>query len=89
MNYIVLYLSLINAVAIILCVSDKQRAKQKRMRISEKSLFAISIIGGSVGMYIAMYLMRHKTSRLHFVIGIPVIIVVQAVILLYVFGTQG
>ena len=52
------------------------------MRVPEKTLFAFSIAGGSIGMYATMYLIRHKTKHKRFMIGLPIIILLQSVILL-------
>lgn len=49
----------------------------------EKVLFGLSILGGSVGMYLGMFTFRHKTKHWYFVIGIPLIILIQAALLLY------
>ena len=87
MKYLILYLLAINKIALVLCFADKRRATEKTRRISEKTFFAISLVGGSAGVYIAMYLARHKTNKLHFVIGIPTILVIQATVLLYVICT--
>jgi len=62
--------------------NDKRRARKNAFRIPEVTLFSFSIIGGSIGMLIGMYIFRHKTKHLSFKIGIPVIIFVQ---LLFIF----
>lgn len=69
----------INIVAIILCLVDKLKARVGGWRISEKTLFVTSFIGGALGMYIAMQLIRHKTQHKRFMIGLPIIIFIQAV----------
>lgn len=51
--------------------------------MSEKTLFALSVAGGALGMYAAMCLVRHKTKHKRFMIGLPIIILIQSVILLY------
>lgn len=71
------YLGIVNAVGFILPAVDKRRAKKDRWRIRESTLFLISALGGSVAMYISMRLFHHKTKHKRFMIGIPVIIVLQ------------
>ncbi len=84
MKYLGIYLFVINILAIIICIADKIKAQHKKHRISENALFAISTIGGAFGMYITMLIIRHKTRRKNFMIGLPVVILVQGVaILLY------
>ncbi len=71
------YLIFINLLALIFTVSDKRRAVKRRRRISEFSLMLVSALGGSVTMYITMLIIRHKTRHIKFMLGIPVIIMIQ------------
>ena len=71
------YLGVISIVGFILPAVDKIKAQQGKWRISEKSLFTVSVLGGSVAMYISMPLFHHKTKHKRFMIGIPLIIVLQ------------
>ncbi len=57
--------------------NDKRRARKNAFRIPEATLFAFSVIGGSIGTLIGMYTFRHKTKHLTFKIGIPLIIFAQ------------
>lgn len=76
----ILYLLAINIFAFYLCALDKRRAVIDGWRIPERNLFLVSIVGGSVGMYAAMRICRHKTKHLKFVLGIPAIFICQVVI---------
>lgn len=72
------YLALISLVSIIVCIYDKIAAKHNpKHRTRERTLLLLSAIGGSVAMLLTMLLIRHKTKHAKFMIGIPVIIVVQ------------
>ncbi len=82
MKFLALYLFFINVVAVIVCIADKIKARLGGWRISEKTLFIISFIGGAVGMYITMQLIRHKTQHKRFMIVLPLVILVQCIILL-------
>lgn len=57
--------------------ADKKRARRHQWRIPEKILFGISLLGGSAGTWLGMYLYRHKTRHWHFVVGLPLIFFVQ------------
>ena len=57
--------------------TDKLRAKKRAFRIPEATLFAIAIIGGSIGCILGMYTFRHKTKHWHFVYGMPFILILQ------------
>lgn len=72
-----LYLLLINALAWLLMLVDKQKARKKKWRIPERTLMGAAVLGGSVGALLGMYTFRHKTKHPKFYIGIPVILVVQ------------
>ena len=67
------YIVAVNVLGFILMGVDKWKARQNRWRISEKTLFLTALFGGSIGSLIGMYLFRHKTKKLRFSIGIPVI----------------
>ncbi|MBE6706947.1 MAG: DUF1294 domain-containing protein [Ruminococcaceae bacterium] len=75
------YLCVISAVSVAVCIYDKFAAKHiTKHRTPEAVLLLLSALGGSVAMLLTMLLIRHKTKHMKFMIGIPVIILVQAVI---------
>ena len=72
------YLAVMSIVSVIVCIYDKIAAKKfQRHRTREATLLLLSALGGSVAMLLTMLLIRHKTKHAKFMIGIPVIIVVQ------------
>ncbi len=77
MNYILLYFLVINIVAILAVAIDKSAARNGGERIKESALLCLAAIGGSFGMYAAMRIIRHKTRKNKFMVGIPVIIMCQ------------
>ena len=67
-----------NAVAIVMTCLDKSFARKKGAgRIPEWKLFAAALMGGACGMYVTMRKIRHKTLHKRFMIGLPMIIVLQ------------
>jgi len=76
--YIAIYLTIISIVAVILTLHDKRAAKRGSWRVKEQTLLLVSLLGGSVAMLITMRAIRHKTKHAKFMVGIPVIIVLQA-----------
>jgi uncharacterized membrane protein YsdA (DUF1294 family) len=81
LKYIVAgYLILMNVIGLLIMGVDKAKAKKHAWRIPERTLFLVSVLGGSVGTWVGMYLFRHKTKHWYFVIGMPAILVVQVVI---------
>ncbi len=77
------YLVIINLVTFAAFAIDKIAAIEHRFRIRIITLLALSFIGGSLGGIIAMYLFDHKTQKDYFTVGIPLIMLMQAVILIY------
>lgn len=65
---------------------DKWKARRSRWRISEKMLLFLAIIGGSVGALAGMYIFHHKTLHKKFVLGVPLILVIQVMILYLYYG---
>lgn len=88
-EYILLvYLSVISLFSIIFTVADKLKAKNGGWRVPESTLMLLSLLGGSVAMLFTMRLVHHKTKKPRFMIGIPLIIVLQCA-LVYVFYKYG
>ena len=81
---IAVYLAVTNLIGLALMGIDKAKAKRRKWRIPEATLFLIAAIGGAVGSIAGMYIFRHKTKHLSFVIGMPLILVLHIVIVLVV-----
>ncbi|EGT3617127.1 DUF1294 domain-containing protein [Clostridium perfringens] len=81
---LIAYLVVINLVAIVLMYIDKQKAKKHKWRISENTLIGVAILGGGIGALWGMHVFRHKTKHAKFTIGIPLILAVQALLVLYI-----
>lgn len=71
------YLIIMNIIGIVIMFIDKEKAKNHQWRVSEKMLFLVSIIGGSLGTFLGMQLFRHKTKHAQFVIGFPAILIIH------------
>jgi uncharacterized membrane protein YsdA (DUF1294 family) len=65
---------------------DKSKAKHHEWRIPEKMLFLVSLLGGSIGTWAGMYIFRHKTKHWYFVIGMPAILILQCVVVIWVYS---
>lgn len=85
MKYLFIYLALVNAVAFVLMLVDKIKAKKKLWRIPERVLLGVSAIGGSLGGLLGMQIFRHKTKHPQFFIGIPVMLAVHIVLLVVLY----
>ena len=77
------YLLAINIVSFFLYGIDKYKAKKGRWRISEATLLMMAVIGGSIGAWAGMRLWHHKTMHKKFKYGIPIIIIMQVCLVVY------
>lgn len=84
-QWILLYLLIINAAGFLLMLVDKYKAKKNLWRIPEATLLGVAAIGGSIGSLIGMYTVRHKTKHLKFTWGIPLILAGQVVLCIWCF----
>lgn len=76
-----IYVLIISVISVTVCIYDKLAAKiAKHHRTREAMLLTLSALGGSVAMLITMFIFRHKTKHLKFMLGIPIIIVLQAAV---------
>ena len=76
------YLSLINAAALVLMFLDKQFAKKKMWRIPEAVLLGVAFLGGSLGELLGMTLFHHKTRKLKFYILVPLFLALHLFLLI-------
>ena len=72
------WLPALNLMTLFLFWLDKSRARHRKSRIPERTLFLLSILGGSLGALAGMQLWSHKTRHNSFRIGIPAILLLQA-----------
>ena len=85
MKYLLIYLAIMNIAAFLVMGMDKSRARNQGWRIPEKTLFLLSLLGGSLGSLAGMYLFRHKTRHWYFVIGMPLILVAHIVLAILIY----
>ena len=83
MKVIAIYLFIINAAGFLVMTADKLFARSKSWRVPESTLLGVAAIGGSIGIWASMYIVRHKTKHIKFVIGVPAILVLQLILVLY------
>lgn len=83
MKIILLYLLIMNAAGFLVMTIDKLYAKKNVWRVPERTLLGIAAFGGSIGVWVAMYTVRHKTKHMKFVIGVPLILAIQIGVVLY------
>jgi len=77
LNLLLIYLIFANLLSFLLMGLDKHKARKRLWRIKESTLFLTSVIGGSLGSLLGMFLFHHKTKHTKFIIGMPVILIVH------------
>ena len=84
---IAVYLIAVNVWAFALMGFDKRRAKQRgARRIRERTLFLSALLGGGAGALLGMWSFRHKTRHWYFVVGIPLILLAEAALGVWISG---
>ena len=81
-NFII-YLIIINIIGFLIMWIDKRKAIKGNWRIPEKTLFIVTALGGGIGTIAGMYTFRHKTQKIAFVIGFPVITILEIIAIIY------
>lgn len=64
---------------------DKEQAKKQGRRVSEKNLLTLCFIGGTLGGWIGMNKLRHKSSKSSFKLKLAGITIFQLLVLLTLF----
>ena len=80
---IIIYLIIINLIGFYMMWSDKRKAKKGKWRIPEQTLFIITALGGGIGTIAGMYTFRHKTKKLKFTIGLPTLVILEIILVIY------
>ena len=85
MKYFIGYLLAANLAGFLSMIIDKRCSVKEARRISERMLLFIAAAGGSIGSLTGMYLVRHKTKKRKFTLGIPLILFLQAAVIITLF----
>ena len=80
---IIIYLLIINLIGFYMMWSDKRKAKKGKWRIPEQTLFIVTALGGGIGTITGMYTFRHKTKKPKFTIGLPTILILEIILVVY------
>lgn len=86
MRYVIYYLAAVSLIGAAVCIYDKLSAPRGWRRVPERTLFFWTLIGGGPGVYLTMLLIRHKTLHRSFMLGIPAIMIFQAVIIIAIYN---
>lgn len=79
---IIIYLAFINLFTFFMMWLDKRKAKKGKWRIPENTLLLFVLLGGGIGGIAGMYIFHHKTQKAKFVIGFPVILICEIILVI-------
>ena len=82
---LLVWLAAINLVTFAVYGSDKAKAKRGTWRVPEKTLFLLPLLGGSLGALLGMRVFHHKTKHWYFVWGIPLILLAQLALAVWLY----
>ena len=88
-KYFAIYLISINVITFVVYGIDKWKARNEKWRTPESTLFLLAIIGGSIGALLGMQVWRHKTQHWSFRLGIPLILILQIALAMWLLLSQG
>ena len=80
-------LLLLNLISFFLMQHDKQCAKKNQRRVPEKTLFLSAALFGALGGTLGMFVFRHKTKHWYFRVFFPLMMVLQAAVLGYLWSS--
>jgi len=83
---IIAYAIIINLIGFFLMGIDKRKAIKRAFRVPEATLFLIAILGGSIGSILGMYTFHHKTRHWYFVYGMPLILILQIALIVFIYN---
>ena len=82
---LIIYLVIINIITFFYFGIDKIKSQiAGKRRISEKTLWILSTIGGSAGALLGMNFFRHKTKKMSFQAGIAIILAGQILVIYFI-----
>jgi len=81
--YVIVW-AIMSIVTFCVYAADKMKAKAGKWRVKEKTLLLLALLMGAPGALIAMFTLRHKTLKAKFTISVPVFLVLQAALFVFV-----
>ena len=82
----ILYFVIINISTFFYFGIDKIKARIAARRVSERTLWALMLLGGSLGALLGMYYFRHKTQKASFQAVVVFILLLQTAMIFLFFA---
>ena len=86
-KFISAYYLAINIILFLAMFIDKSKAVKGKWRIPESTLFILSILGGAIGGFAAMYLFHHKNRKWSFKIIFALSLILHLALVVYIINT--
>jgi uncharacterized membrane protein YsdA (DUF1294 family) len=77
-----------NIGGLVVVAVDKSKAIHHRWRIPERVFFTMAVLGACPGVYGGCLLFRHKTKHKSFMWGLPAILALQAVLIIWFLASK-
>lgn len=71
------YIVVINVLTFIVMLIDKIQASQHARRVRERTLYALTFLGGSPAMLLSMHVLRHKSRKVSFQLVVWLLLLLQ------------
>ena len=84
-RFLVIYLLIVNICGFICMREDKKYAIKGKWRIPEKAFILMAFIGGTIGEIIGMHTFHHKTKKIKFKYGLPLILLMQIAVIIWIY----
>ena len=81
MEYLALYFGVVSLLGIVITIYDKNAARKRRGRISEKTLLLCAAFGAATAMFVSMQFIRHKTRHNNFLLIMPIFMVLHVALI--------
>ncbi|RTE08658.1 DUF1294 domain-containing protein [Paenibacillus whitsoniae] len=84
MTLFLVYLCMMNIMTFVEMGYDKGQAKKGERRVPEKRLFWFAALGGAIGGWLGMKVFRHKTKHTSFVVGMPLLVAFNCIVVIVI-----
>ena len=86
---VTVYILIMSIIGFVTMGVDKRKAIKRGWRIPERTLILIAFIGGALGSFLGMYIFRHKTKHIKFIILIPLALLFNILLWFYMFSLKS
>lgn len=82
---LLIYIAVLSLLAVLYTAADKRRAQTHRWRVPEATLWGVAALGGAAAMWLTMQAIRHKTRHRSFMVGLPLLALLQLALLVWAY----